>query len=645
MNYNKKWIFPKTDGGQENGFDNTDVEHFNESPIKSLAREIVQNSIDAMDKNLNKKVRIEFKLFDLKCEDIPGYSEMVDNLQYCIDYWEEMDIPKTVKSLKEIKSQLEKPVITCLRISDFNTTGLTGIYSKRNSAWFKLLRGSGISGSNDERGGSKGIGKFATFTNSILRTVFYSTSNNEGQCGYQGVLRLCSARIPDTNKITTGIGYFGRYIDEGIQAHEGQLMLDSSFSRSNGECGTDIYILGFKKENDWKENVALRILDSFMGAIVKDLIEVEIDDIKINSETIESIVYNKDIVNKKKDKASIISQYMLFTDKENVHEEVITIEDMGEVHLYLKLFKKEEADIAINKCIMIRYPYMKILEKPVSVLSKISAMCVIPYNEFGKALRNIENAQHTSWGLERLPIDERTILKTRLDKLYKDIKMIIEEFINQGSKDETPIEGSEDFLSKEDIEKAEKEAEKRRMKEKGVATKPVKAKDKNTNKNNPNPDGDGDKLSQVISEETGDILISDNPEENGGGGGHGPRPKPEEKPGKEDPEGKFDFIKENLSNMQFKFFCLDKSAAKYAITFTSVYDIKNAHVVITPMDESNGVVEIKIFNVTVNNVKTLINDNNEVIIDLVKGAKYKIQFNVDQNEYFACGVKAYAYKK
>ena len=195
------------------------------------------------------------------------------------------------------------------------------------------------------------------------------------------------------------------------------------------------------------------------------------------------------------------------------------------------------------------------------------------------------------------------------------------------------------------IEKAEKEAEKRRMKEKGVATKPVKAKDKNTNKNNPNPDGDGDKLTQVISEETGDILISDDPEETGGGSGHGPSPKPEEKPGKENPEGKFDFIKEHLSNMQFKFFCLDKSTAKYAITFTSVYDIKNAHVVITPMDESNGVVEIKIFNVTVNNVKTLINDNNEVIIDLVKEAKYKIQFNVDQNEYFACGVKAYAYKK
>ena len=52
--------------------------------------------------------------------------------------------------------------------------------------------------------------------------------------------------------------------------------------------------------------------------------------------------------------------------------------------------------------------------------------------------------------------------------------MIIEEFINQGSKDETPIEGSEDFLSKDDIEKAEKEAEKRRMKEKLPVNKEVK---------------------------------------------------------------------------------------------------------------------------------------------------------------------------
>ena len=174
---NSKWFFPSTDGGQENGLDNTDVEHFKEKPILSLAREIVQNSIDARIKESNKPALVEFKMFNMDPRNLPGYDEIIQNLEYCIDYWKEMESEKTVKSLNEILTYYKQSKICCLRISDFNTTGLVGVYRKQHSSWYKLIRGSGISDKNNDSGGSKGIGKFASFSNSILRKTTNASAN------------------------------------------------------------------------------------------------------------------------------------------------------------------------------------------------------------------------------------------------------------------------------------------------------------------------------------------------------------------------------------------------------------------------------------------------------------------------------------
>ena len=39
------WKFPSTNGGQEYGFNDEGIEHFKSNPVKSLAREICQNSL------------------------------------------------------------------------------------------------------------------------------------------------------------------------------------------------------------------------------------------------------------------------------------------------------------------------------------------------------------------------------------------------------------------------------------------------------------------------------------------------------------------------------------------------------------------------------------------------------------------------
>jgi hypothetical protein len=59
-------------------------------------------------------------------------------------------------------------------------------FASQKSPWYSLIHGSGMSEKQGMTGGSKGIGKYATFVNSAFRTVFYSTTTINHEVGYEG---------------------------------------------------------------------------------------------------------------------------------------------------------------------------------------------------------------------------------------------------------------------------------------------------------------------------------------------------------------------------------------------------------------------------------------------------------------------------
>ena len=67
-----KWFFPSNNGGDINGIGNGYLEHFQGTRLKSLAREICQNSLDAAI-NENEPVIVEFKSFSLDLDEMPDY--------------------------------------------------------------------------------------------------------------------------------------------------------------------------------------------------------------------------------------------------------------------------------------------------------------------------------------------------------------------------------------------------------------------------------------------------------------------------------------------------------------------------------------------------------------------------------------------
>lgn len=219
FNFTQKWNFPSNNYGQILGIADSGVETFKGSPIKSLAREICQNSLDARLDN-KKPTRIEFHAFEIDPRKIPDYSSLEDAFKRGLDFWSQQKSTKAKTFFRQALDAIHKPSISCLRISDFNTSGLIGSREEYNSPWCNLTKSSGASDKSGGHGGSFGIGKFAPYACSALRTVFYSTSDIDGVCAAQGVSRLTSFISKDTlsDLIISHKQYFNEHAEEYYQA-------------------------------------------------------------------------------------------------------------------------------------------------------------------------------------------------------------------------------------------------------------------------------------------------------------------------------------------------------------------------------------------------------------------------------------------
>ena len=470
---NYRWTFPGNNYTNENGLDTADMETFKKDPMASLAREICQNSIDARIDG-NSKVKVEFKPFKINRNSIPDAERLEKEIESCLEYWKTKKSKTTVEQLEKMLSYIRKNEINCLRISDYNTTGLSGIYDTENGSFYLLTKGSGISNKDGTKGGSKGIGKFAAFVSSYINTVFYSTLNQNNEEGYLGISKLCSTRMEGTDEKTIGTGYYGG--DKKNSAIKGQLQLQKGYVRN--ETGTDIYIIGFKGHDDWKKEIVTKVLESFMVAIMYDELEVQVDEITLKKSTLPLLIEDYE---KEKDALSrnIVSQYILLSDK-NVITGYIPVIDYGNVIIKVKAFNSEDRDLATNECVMVRSPYMKI--KNLKRISPIpfSALCIIESNTINEMLRKIENPEHTDWQVKRIDDrDEQEELRNIKNSLEQNIRKFIQEKIQTSESNVSDMEGASEYLPSEPDEIGSGIKETEEISEKPKIIKRIKYKNNN----------------------------------------------------------------------------------------------------------------------------------------------------------------------
>jgi hypothetical protein len=273
------FVFPEDHSQQWDGFNEPGIEHFSGSPFRSLGREATQNALDAAKEGLPAVIKV--RRIDVPTSSVPGVDALRTAIDCCnLEAQEEGE--KAKQFFEAAATLLRKKNISVLQFSDANTKGVKGP-CENGTPYFALMKATGQS--KKEKGtsvGSFGIGKFAPFTVSGLRTTFITTvwEDDTGQLQHyvQGKSILMS-HYDAAQKTFRGTGFWG--LRENCQPLIGHLeelpeWLRRSVS-SPDDTGTTISILGFLPSENWENVLAASIAESFFGAIHRGQLVVEIE--------------------------------------------------------------------------------------------------------------------------------------------------------------------------------------------------------------------------------------------------------------------------------------------------------------------------------------------------------------------------------
>lgn len=637
-----KWRFPTNGFGTENGLDTSDMEMFKRDPMSSLAREICQNSIDASNPNYVKPVRVEFSLFNIPRERIPGIDDLSSQIHACFEY--KKDSSQEGQALEKLVGSIDQEHITCMRISDFNTTGITGVESsKRDTPFYKLTKGSGVSDKAASSGGSKGIGKFASFVVSATNTVFYSTNTIDGHCGHIGISKLRSVPVTGNERLMTmGTGFFG--IGDWNDPLQNELGIDPEFHRNEGCFGTDVYLIGFNSDSrqDWKKEIVAKVLESFMVAILREKLEVNVDGIEINKDTVASIVLSENFDEYSRPMAikGIRAQYDLLSGGEDIIVDSFSVEG-EQITIYMKKYSQKEASWATKQCVMVRYPYMKIRHITTGAILPFSALCVIEEGEVNDRLRRIENPQHTDWEIKRLDNfpDKKRIVRKTLKALEKSATEYITAQLRDSSGESTDIYGAGEFLPAQG-DFGESQA-KSMVDDKPIVT-PINRTKPRVPKTIPTGDdgaaldfGEGDESKEG---EEGKAL-------SGGEGNPNLSPHREHSGDRNVGAGEGQVLKKvSLSGMKFTNVVANRNQGKYVCLFNSEYDEDLCDFAIRICGEGNDKFPVEIIDARVNGFAHTVENGAVTGFQLKKGQEVRIEYSVATDELFSSEVILNAYR-
>lgn len=440
-----KWNFPGNQDGQIKGAADAGIENFNGTEIASLARENCQNSLDAALDDANPNVLVEFERYFIDEDKIPGIVEYRKILQKCKLFWDKSKSDKAKTFLKTAVSKAHEKKGFVLRISDYNTTGLSDPYTNSSDAfdfkfdgWNALIKIDGGANKDGDKAGAFGIGKSAPFSNSYYRLVFYRTLNQAGERASQGISRLMS--YPDGQNMTSGVGYYGN--PDGNNPVENIIELESLNQRS--QTGTDVFVYGFKANSNWEDEIITALLENFLMSIYNGQLRVKVQKSEINSKTLGGYMEraHRDYPGPTK---GTYGNYLCLTRTEDVKIFSMDFHGMGTLQLRILVDPTEKLD---RKVLIVRKAGMKLFR-----LGNISKL--VPFTGIlelkGKAINNyfraMETVAHDNWEPGRHSDPKQA--KRYYEEIKEWIRGIVAELSEHTSDDEIDVEGLSGVLQQE----------------------------------------------------------------------------------------------------------------------------------------------------------------------------------------------------
>ena len=630
-----KWCFPSNNGGEKRGLNDSGIETFNDNPIKSLAREICQNSLDAVLKE--KTAIVEFNTFSIANDEFPDKNGFNDILNKCYEYSKNNKNPKTPDFFKRALDSLYSNRILMLRISDFNTTGLKG------SDWDNLVNSSGASEKAEGKGGSFGIGKNAPFACSEFRTIFYSTLDLDGNKKSKGVSRLISFKLgqnsDNSDNLSQGTGYYGIDNYFNIKHMDKMLKLDKSFNRETS--GTDIFISAFKttSEKEFKSNIIAEVLDGFLIAIWQQKLEIRVNGYVINRNSLQTVIEEyRNALNEN----TIMCFDLLVDSTTEWHHLPIRLSGtipIGNINFGFKL----RFD-GTNKVSMIRSSGMKILDKTgLCPALRFVGLSIVEGDALNNLLRGLENPSHNKWEPQRSdnPMGAKNVLKD----IYNSLTNKLNESASNTFDDQIDIEGAGDYLP--DEVEDDKALEDQQLSNKESLNKIVDVEVKVINKPK--------SIAHLETDELGDDIQSleedqGSPMEGEGFDGFNRLGQKNKGFGERDFEDiginhDNEFNGEKLimvKSKEIRIFCINKKERLYRLIFTPTMNSSRGYIEIQKIAEQNEKMPIEI--TYIKDINLYFTKNKIGYFEFKEHQPCKVDIKISDEEYSTMEVKLYAYK-
>ena len=703
-----RWCFSNVGTGNKVGVNEAGIGIFKKDPYDGLTREILQNSGDARS-NENIPAKVCFELIQIKQEDIPGGNRLLDVIDRCYEYYSEGDDGRKLKIVADAAHNLleESDSIPVLKISDYNTVGLTGAKAKKKTNWTGLVREVGSTNKGNGQGGAFGVGKFAPYTVSNLRTILYSTLYQEKPevktpydvSAFQGKTILTAFEDVD-GKTKQNVGLFGLPDDDDCQAIYDQNEIPEVFRRS--EYGTDLFVLGFKKDSEWMEHIAVSVLEHFFYAIHKQYLEVyiiegnkriDIDSTKLNDLLVEYKEYceTHEIPFTAPTYWSVLNDT---SEKKKVYKENFL--RMGEVELHLIV----DSELSDKQILQMRNSGMTIrVDDKFRIPAYFNGLFIATGNgaksdeakhNINSFLRHCENQAHNDWSPAEYEGHEAEAKKI-LDKIHKWLLDKVKENMPKDDSPEVDAFGLNDFLPNQYGDSDEKQEENAFMEFEPLPfdTKEVKGPKKpadSTTLNVPSQEEDPDENLE-IGDEDGNSGSSNHDGTGGEGGfppgtnpdppgpypgphpgpfpgpfpvpgpvpGPGPNPGPGPEPGvlpgnnppydggNNDGEGgKIPEKSKTLKNIPLSYIKTPQNGNLYTISFIPNKDGETAHIRIRKVGDDGNKEKVSIVSATIQGTELNIVSGNIVVPGLHKGKKCILKVQLTETKRLRLEVTAYA---
>lgn len=444
------WNFPGNQDGQIKGIADAGIENFNGTELSSLARENCQNSLDAALDDDNLDVVVEFERYFIPTNQIPGIVEYRNILKKCKMFWDRSGSEKAKLFLKDAIKELEKENTFVLRISDYNTSGLSDPYTQSNDpfnfsfdGWNALIKIDGGANKGDDKAGAFGIGKSAPFSNSYYRLIFYRTYNQKYERAAQGISRLMSYQ--NGALMTSGIGYYGEA--EGNNPVEAIPELDSINKRL--KIGTDVFIYGFRSISNWETEITVALLENFLISFYYGQLRVKVQGREINKKSLSRYVER---IHRERPGATkgTYGNYLALTRKEGVHTYSKNFHGMGTLELSVLVDPNEKLD---RKVLIVRKAGMKLFRLGnISRLVPFTGILELKGKNLNSYFRAMETVAHDNWEPGRHPNPKQA--KLYYEEIKEWIRGIVAELAEHTSEDELDVKGLGGVLQTE-LEMAE----------------------------------------------------------------------------------------------------------------------------------------------------------------------------------------------